>query len=470
MMLKSQLIKVVPTVFLFALPLACKLDPETPELEYELNASAVSDNEDFQNDESAQANLFGALEMLYGKPSAPGYMRLQDWIDEEYDPNDGSASLDDEAYDAVVASNRIHFKQQITAIEEGRFDELLKPIAADGLWESWLSLLEEKPENPDDTYFTDDDGNDVSWRSEAIYTFESFFPTMKESAELYRQQCFHCHGSSGGGNGSTSEFLYPMPRDYRRGIFKFTALNNKARPRHEDLVRILREGIYTTTMPSFARLSEAQLHGLADYVELLAKRGETELLLIDEYDADEGLAYEKVKETYEFVFDRWDEGDDEVITFDGEVPESTPERIAHGREMFMDPKQANCVQCHGENGRGTYDIPRPPSAWEADPETGEKVRVKDDWGNPIEVRNLARGVFRFGRRPIDLYRRIYAGINGSPMPAHYGMQITEPDGNQRPLDENDIWDLVHYVRSVSTHAMTAADSHSHDGEDADHSH
>ena len=56
------------------------------------------------------------------------------------------------------------------------------------------------------------------------------------------------------------------------------------------------------------------------------------------------------------------------------------------------------------------------------------------------------------------------------MPAHYGMQITEPDGNQRPLDENDIWDLVHYVRSVSTHAMTAADSHSHDGEDADHSH
>ena len=134
----------------------------------------------------------------------------------------------------------------------------------------------------------------------------------------------------------------------------------------------------------------------------------------------------------------------------------------------MDPKQANCVQCHGENGRGTYDNPRPPSAWEdrVDPETGERTRVlvKDDWGNSIEVRNLSRGVFRFGRRPIDLYRRIYAGINGTPMPAHYGMQITEPDGTQRPLNEEDVWHIVHYVRSLSEHPMTA--SHDAGSDDA----
>jgi mono/diheme cytochrome c family protein len=199
----------------------------------------------------------------------------------------------------------------------------------------------------------------------------------------------------------------------------------------------------------------------ADRGHLHDRHAVVPVLLVDEYDPDEGLALETIQETYEFVHERWQQGTDEVIRYDGDVPESTPERIAHGREMFMDPKQANCVQCHGEHGRGTYDSPRPPSAWERDPETGELVVVKDDWGNAIEVRNLSRGAFRFGRRPIDLFRRIYAGINGTPMPAHFGMQITEPDGDQRPLGEDDIWDLVHYVRSLSAHEPSAAEEEPH---------
>ena len=75
--------------------------------------------------------------------------------------------------------------------------------------------------------------------------------------------------------------------------------------------------------------------------------------------------------------------------------------------------------------------------------------VKDDWGNSIQVRDLTRGVFRFGRRPIDLYRRIYAGINGTPMPEHFGMAITE-NGEQRTLNEDDVWDLVFFVRAFSS--------------------
>ena len=85
----------------------------------------------------------------------------------------------------------------------------------------------------------------------------------------------------------------------------------------------------------------------------------------------------------------------------------------------------------------------------------EGVELADDeWGHPIQPRDLTRGVFRFGRRPIDLYRRIYAGINGTPMPEHIGMTITE-DGKQRPMTESDIWDLVFFVRSLSTHATVA---------------
>ncbi len=41
---------------------------------------------------------------------------------------------------------------------------------------------------------------------------------------LYRRNCLHCHGVSGAGDGPTAPFLYPPPRDYRRGIFKFTSI------------------------------------------------------------------------------------------------------------------------------------------------------------------------------------------------------------------------------------------------------
>jgi mono/diheme cytochrome c family protein len=140
---------------------------------------------------------------------------------------------------------------------------------------------------------------------------------------------------------------------------------------------------------------------------------------------------------------------DEDAGVPAEVPEVTAERIEHGRTLFMTPGEkggANCVSCHGPEGRGGGV-----SAWEPGKEGLEYV--KDDWGNEIQPRDLTRGVFRFGRRPVDLYRRIYAGINGTPMPEHIGMTITE-NGEQRTMTESDIWDLAFFVRTLSTHAPT----------------
>ena len=48
--------------------------------------------------------------------------------------------------------------------------------------------------------------------------------------------------------------------------------------------------------------------------------------------------------------------------------------------------------------------------------------------------NLNRGIYKGGRRPIDLYWRIAKGINGAKMPAHY--PTIEPER---------IWDLVNFV-------------------------
>ena len=62
----------------------------------------------------------------------------------------------------------------------------------------------------------------------------------------------------------------------------------------------------------------------------------------------------------------------------------------------------------------------------------------DDWGNSIKPRDLTTGVFRGGRRPIDIYRRIHSGIKGTPM-QQFGTTLKE---------EGQIWDVVNYVLSI----------------------
>ncbi len=433
---------------------ACSFEPTVPDLHYSLNRPAVEKNADLAGDPGAQAQLEGGLELMFGTPAGPRFLAAAAWLEDGFDPNywgEDHVKNDEAAMAALVASNRAAYRTQLAAIAAGQWDAVERPGFADDLWRWWLELKAELVEKGPDA-----PGQDGTLREQAVRLFEEYYPTLANSAAFYRNQCYHCHGSEGGGNGSTGPFLQPRPRDYRKGVFKFTALKGKARPRHEDLFRILTEGIYTTAMPSFRRFTDAQLHGLVDYVRLLAIRGETEGLLTSFYAADEGLNFDNVRENYELVVERWREATDFFITFEGEVPEATPERIAHGRALFTTPGEkggANCVSCHGPDGRGGGV-----SAWE--PGKEGKEYAKDEWGNEIQPRDLTRGVFRFGRRPIDLYRRIYAGINGTPMPEHFGMTITE-NGQQRTMNEDDIWDLVFFVRSLSTHAAVASHGGGH---------
>jgi len=428
---------------------ACSFQPGAPELHYSLNRAEVEKNQQLADDPIAQTKLEGALQMMFGTPKAPGFLVLPEWSGDKFDPNywgEDHVHADAAAWSALVESNRAHFRTQLAALREGRFDALDRPRFADDLWERWLRKRERIAKDGPDAK-----GDDGTLREDAIRDFEEYYPTLANSAAFYRNQCYHCHGTDGGGNGTTGPWLNPHPRDYRRGIFKFTALKGKARPRPEDLFRTLAEGIYTTAMPSFRRFSDAQLHGLADYVRLLAIRGETEILLESFYDPDKGFDFDVLKENYSDVVGRWREASEHYIAFEGKIPEMTAERIAHGRSLFSTPGEkggANCVSCHGPAGRGDG-----PSVWAPGKEGVEYA--KDDWGNQIQPRDLTRGVFRFGRRPIDLYRRIYAGINGTPMPEHFGMTITE-DGKQRTMNESDIWDLVFFVRSLGSQTEVAS--------------
>ena len=71
---------------------------------------------------------------------------------------------------------------------------------------------------------------------------------------LYRRHCLHCHGVSGRATARRRRSSTRLPRDYRRGMFKFTSTPNGAQPHRDDLSRTVRNGLHGTSMPAFEAL------------------------------------------------------------------------------------------------------------------------------------------------------------------------------------------------------------------------
>jgi mono/diheme cytochrome c family protein len=280
-----------------------------------------------------------------------------------------------------------------------------------------------------------------------------------ERQGLFRKHCAHCHGVSGDGLGPTAAFLNPYPRDYRKGTFKFTSTADGAKPTTADLRRTIVNGIAGTAMPSFSLLPDDEIDALTEYVKYLSYRGEVEELLfgmVVNEGVDLPLTRDVVVEgALQPVIDLWARADSAVVDPPARPAEAaidTPEQLAAsieaGRKLFLDTKRGQCVNCHGPTGLGDggeaiYDIWNDAKVQlsKTDPD-----RVDELYSLPIQVlkpRNLRLGIYRGGRRPMDLYRRIHAGIKGAKMPAG-GATPQKPDG----LSPTDIWHLVDYVRSL----------------------
>jgi mono/diheme cytochrome c family protein len=294
----------------------------------------------------------------------------------------------------------------------------------------------------------------------------------------YAEHCQHCHGVSGDGQGPTAEYLNPRPRDYRKGIFKFTLTQASERASRDDLHRTIEGGIPGTYMPSFKLLTPDEMESITEYVLWLSMRGETEYQLVkfladgysvkavadrvasgeekrkagvEKYETADSIQEEfeeyvndpdefpaELSSMVELMVSRWSSANEPaalLVPKENRTPTSA-ESVARGRKLFLSA-DLNCVACHGEAGFGdgpqTYSITKDLETGKENPEPG----LYDTWGNPIVPRNLHTGIYRGGRRPIDLYSRVHAGIKGTPMPA-FGAK----------LKDQDIWDIVNFVYSV----------------------
>lgn len=277
---------------------------------------------------------------------------------------------------------------------------------------------------------------------------------------IYQRQCLHCHGVSGDGTGPTSTFLWPRPRDFRRGVYKFTSTTG-AKPTRDDLHRILVNGMPGTAMPSFeALLSPEQIEQVLDYLIYLTLRGETELALINEAagleDTDAAIAFdpEILADITGQQFDLWRAADDEVLQPPTRVS-STPESIARGKELFLGhtAEKLQCAGCHGNQGKGDGPSFVPKDVFDAVVFRGKSIETYpdaiqklwkdgslDDWGQPLRPANINNGnatMYKGGRRPIDIYWRIAKGINGAKMPSH-----------SSAITPEQTWDLVNFVLAL----------------------
>ena len=244
---------------------------------------------------------------------------------------------------------------------------------------------------------------------------------LEPGERVYNRHCVGCHGSTGDGAGPAARHLSPRPRNFRKGIFKFTSTPSGTPPQRRDIFQTVTRGLAGSSMPEFRLVNEESRWDVVEYVRYITLRGLFEQTMLDWAWEEEELP--DPAEVADVVLGRWSAK--KVRSVYPPVPEidATPETIARGKELFQSTSGANCAACHGQLGRGDG------------PTSGD---YNDDWGYPLRPRDLAKGVFRAGQEPADLYRSIATGINGTPMPSYAGS-----------IEPEDIWSMVHFIQSLS---------------------
>ena len=259
---------------------------------------------------------------------------------------------------------------------------------------------------------------------------------LAQGSVIYRRYCLQCHGVSGDGRGPTGPWVNPHPRDYRQGAFKFIS-TNAGKPSRDDLYRVLNTGVEGTSMPSFTLLGEDVLEALISYVMHLSLRGEVEINLCKEmlkdgdFDPDSETMLDEARLWTGRIVERWFNANKKEATLapkNNAPPASEEERlksVERGYKYFIG-KEGACIKCHMDFGR--------------------QVPFKSDvWDTPVRPANLTNNVYRGGRRPIDTYWRIRAGIDPSGMPAGAGLMAGD--------DDTKVWDVVNFVQALPYPAM-----------------
>lgn len=218
------------------------------------------------------------------------------------------------------------------------------------------------------------------------------FAASPEINELYQRHCSSCHGEKGDGQGPAAYLLWPKPRDFTRGVYKFRSTPTGAPPTDQDLHRTLQRGVAGTSMPSWDRLSEQELTDVINYVK-----------------------------SFSDIFTYEDAIEPPIAI--ASAPKSTEASVQAGKQVYI---EMECEKCHGPRGKG---------------DGSAASTLTDDLERPIRPYDFTRGpgLMKGGVSPEDIYRTFMTGLDGTPMPSFID-----------DLTEEQRWQLVHYIQSLSS--------------------
>lgn len=242
--------------------------------------------------------------------------------------------------------------------------------------------------------------------TEAFETIED--EGLRLGRTLFLRYCAECHGENGDGWGLRHDITYARPRSFMVGRFKLATTVNRI-PSDQDLQRVIRLGMPGAGMPSWSQLPDDEIATLAAYVRFLGVAP-----LRRELNAQVAAGLLSAEEAAVRLAER---------TVPGASVEIPPETglttagLRRGGEIYIEA----CAPCHGERGDA------PPGSLKTDLE-----------GNWLLPTSLATGTFKGGSEGSQIYARIVMGMDGTAMPAF-----------EDAYPPKELWDLVHFVQSLS---------------------
>jgi cytochrome c oxidase cbb3-type subunit 2 len=209
--------------------------------------------------------------------------------------------------------------------------------------------------------------------------------------EVFEEHCIGCHGVKGDGNGPAATFLFPRPRDFTIGAFKFRSTPSGSLPTDGDLFRTVTRGVRWTAMPTWHEIPDKDRLAVITYIKTFSPR--------------------------------WKEDKPEPALVLPPPPPATPELLARGKQLYV---KAKCWECHGDAGKGDG-----PSA----------DQLKDDLKFPIRPADFTKGQFKGGSHVTDIYRTMTLGLDGTPMPSFADS-----------MNDEERWAISYFVLSFSAWA------------------
>ncbi|KMP10357.1 nitrite oxidoreductase, gamma subunit (modular protein) [Candidatus Nitromaritima sp. SCGC AAA799-A02] len=206
-------------------------------------------------------------------------------------------------------------------------------------------------------------------------------------ATVYKHMCTFCHGADGNGGGKAMAYLYPWPRDFRKGVFKFRSTPQGSLPLDADIYRTISRGVPGTAMPAWENaLTEEEIWSVVQYIKGFSERFKNEV--------------------------------PKPAIRPGSTPPATPEAIASGQKLYA---ELRCARCHGTDLKGEGAL--------AD-------QLYDIWDHRVFVYDLTNpNTYKFGYETKDIYMTLTTGIDGTPMKTF------------SHLNDEERWDIAALVRS-----------------------